>query len=484
LVDTPQQPEGDSSPQDIDLEAQLDELLRQLEEVDPETVPADYRKNIPDEPVADEPVVPEPVAAEPVEAEPAPVAPEMSADQIAGLVAAEATADPAGAGGEETVEAAAPADTAKGLDVDEVASLAASLLDQQIDATIESSASGAEQKEAQTSAAAAGAPQASAGEEAKPKAVTPFNEDDLASQIENLLKAPEESAAAAPAVETAGDEAKPKTFKAVDEDELTSQIEGLLNNVQNKDGDATPAMAQEPAEKSAEDVTQSVVAEAMAEAAASPEPVAAEQAESPTTAPEEMTAEDPADTGAVSIDQIDAMLAESAEQAIEHGPEVDPDVPPGTDELLAEQAKAEQEAEARAQADRDAAAPVAVTEPESEAEPESAPAPKPVAAAEPQAVGASAADVAQELDADAQAADETIPHDEDAEAVLQGEAQMEPVVIRQSGLKKAELALRLTCGKINRPLNRLSPEMRDTVGYAGVLTTAMAFFFIIFGVIF
>ena len=40
------------------------------------------------------------------------------------------------------------------------------------------------------------------------------------------------------------------------------------------------------------------------------------------------------------------------------------------------------------------------------------------------------------------------------------------------------------CGKINRPLGRLSPEMRDTVGYVGVVTTALGFFIFLHGLLF
>ncbi len=58
------------------------------------------------------------------------------------------------------------------------------------------------------------------------------------------------------------------------------------------------------------------------------------------------------------------------------------------------------------------------------------------------------------------------------------------VVVDEAGLKKAEHALLRICGKINRPLNHLSPEMRETVGWVGVVTLGLGLFMFVFGLLF
>ncbi len=413
----------------MDLEAQLDDLLHRLEEVDPESVPADLRQHKPEEPVV------EPVAAEPKEPE---------------VVEAEAVAEPVAAETEAKSEAEAEAE--------------AEMIAQQVatdavnpEAVVEKSDTGGKEKES-----------AGIGESLDLDALGSMVTDLLDKQIDSKIEAacePEPEPTPAAGIE---EEAKPEAVVAVSEDDLASQIQGLLDDVQAKGVDAVTS--KEPEAQAAQDVTE-------------PEPVEPEPVET-MAGTEEATsqAESPEDAGAVSIDQIDAMLAESAEQAIEHGPEVEAGVP-GTDEVLAAEAKAEQEAEARAQAKRESAEQV-VPEPVSETEPE------PISATEPQAVeaiGASAADVANELDEEAQAVGVSIPADEAGEPVSAepvGVDVPEAVIINHSGLKKAEHALLQVCGKINRPLNGLSPEMRDTVGYAGVVTTALAMFMFIYGVLF
>ncbi len=402
LADNPTQPEDKASPQDQDLEAQLDDMLDRLEDADPQPVapePVEYK---PTEPVSD--------SSDPVVAE-----------DEAGV---EDTPVPA-------EQAASP------LDPDTISSMTNDLLSAQIDSTIE-----AAEAEARIEAFAADEP--------------------------------------------LHDPIQPDPTEVSGEDGLDEQIQGLLNDVQKQDATADEADTDAPQTEIVE--TPDAQAPDAAAEAVEPTEVVAEVPEEAAVAATEQALDD--DAGAVSIDQIDAMLAESAAEAIEHGPEPEADIPPGTDEVLAAQAKAEQEAEARAKADRDAAEPMPIptavtSEPEpSEAQPTQ---PEPVAT-EPVPVaseGASAQDVANELDNDAQSP--VKPVKDPAEAAFAepapGEAT-EPVVINRSGLKKAEYALLMICSKINKPLNRLSPELRDSVGYAGVVTTGLAFFMLIYGVLF
>jgi hypothetical protein len=179
---------------------------------------------------------------------------------------------------------------------------------------------------------------------------------------------------------------------------------------------------------------------------------------------------DSSDAGAVSIEQIDAMLAESAEQAIEQEPEPVDEVP-GTDEILAAQAL-EEDAQQQAQ-EQPIAPPRAETK-----KPE--PAPEPA----PQPVGATASDVADELDEDdlptPAAATPARAYQPDPDDAFEPAA----VVIHESALKNAEQRLLFICGKINRPLNRLSPEMKDTVGWVGVVTLGFSLVVILYGLVF
>ena len=476
----------------MDLEAQLDHLLNDLEEVEPDAVPVDLRKNKP-------PETPQPPEA--AEPEPAPIDAEADAQ----------TAEPAAAA-EDAAAAEAPAE--QGLSADTIAAMASDLLDSQIDSTIEAASVDAAPEEP---AAAPEAPEVSqtvqhepepvpvdAGPEPEP--IKPLSEDELASQLDSLLTqvqnptaVPTEPGAGSPvsesteaqeaAAEAVTESQTPEPAQSLSEDDLASQLDSLLTQVQNPTAAAEAASTDEPTAGAAEaDIDSAEPAEVVASTDAAIEDE---------------------DAGAVSIDQIDAMLAETAEQAIEHGPAPETDIPPGTDEVLAAQAKAEEEAEARAQADRDAAEPVPVpAEAASAPEPEPVPVPVPVEASEPEPVavepqpvpveagavaagGASAADVANELDNDAQASGQ--PDNGLTEAAFaepfQGEDGHEAfddgqVHVNHSGLKKAEFALLMICSKVNKPLNRLSPEMRDSVGYAGLATTGLAFFMLIYGVLF
>ena len=526
----------------MDLEAQLDHLLNDLEEVEPDAVPVDLRKNKP-------PETPQPPEA--AEPEPAPIDAEADAQ----------TAEPAAAA-EDAAAAEAPAE--QGLSADTIAAMASDLLDSQIDSTIEAASVEATPEEP---AAAPEAPEISqtvqhepepvpvdAGPEPEP--IKPLSEDELASQLDSLLTqvqnptaVPTEPGAGSPvsesteaqeaAAEAVTESQTPEPAKSLSEDDLASQLDSLLAEVKNpgaakesvgEAADAVEAAAVSepdtatPAKSLSEDdlasqldslLTQVQNPTAAAEAASTDEPTAEtagsniESIEPTEVVAGTDTAAEDEDASTVSIDQIDAMLAETAEQAIEHGPAPETDIPPGTDEVLAAQAKAEEEAEARAQADRDAAEPVPVpAEAASAPEPEPVPVPAPVEASEPDPVavepqpvpveagavaagGASAADVANELDNDAQASGQ--PDNGLTEAAFaepfQGEDGHEAfddgqVHVNHSGLKKAEFALLMICSKVNKPLNRLSPEMRDSVGYAGLATTGLAFFMLIYGVLF
>ncbi len=434
----------------MDLEAQLDSLLERLEETDPVSVPTDLRHQ-PPEPEPPAPVAPVPEPAEPVaeasQAQPEPLA--ASEDAVVPEQAADGDAQPPPAAAADPVSAqdAQPVSTqeaqpdagqetgqvneaVKGNDPESIASMASGLLDQQIDATIDAATAPSDQGDGGAE------PQASA-EPAEP--------------------------------EKAQAESKPSG--SLSEDDLASQIQGLLNDVQGKDKDATPP--QEP------------VAAAEPAAGAEAPPAAPPEAE-PVEAVADAATEAPSETGAVSIDQIDEMLADSAAQAIQkEAPPVSR--VPGTDEVLA----AQDEAEAKAQQDAQAQEP---TEPQPATPVPAQPQPVGEAAqAKPEPVqsqGASAADVAKELNEDAQAQPaEPAPvpvGDPEPQAQPVGVAQATPaeVVIKTGNLHKAEHALRRVCGTINRPLKRLSPEMRDAVGYVGVLTTAVAMFVIAFGMLF
>ena len=503
LADNPEQPEGDASEQDLDLDAQLDHLLGDLEEAEPQLVPADLRKNPPEEPaeaeVAEEPETPT----------------ESQAEAQTESEAEQPQPEPV------PVEAPTPAPISEqGLDAETIAAMAEDLLTAQIDSTIDSASTQAPTEQPDTQAAQ---PEPQPIEtEPQPVPIQALSDKDLAGQLDTLLNEVQNPGAAAseptaqaqadesPAVvnETPAEEAsvtempdveaqaaqiaeavteptESKSAKALSEDDLANQIQNLLNDVQNPGAAASEPTAQTQADEAPAPVSEP----------AEPTPVAAEAA---STSDE--------DAGAVSIDQIDEMLAESASQAIEHGPEPEADIPPGTDEVLAAQDVAEQEAKARSQPAPDSAEPQPIpaeTPTEAESQPEPVPMPVQAESAEPQPVaeeptpeavvsqGASAADVASELDNDPQSV--TQSDDELTEAafaeILQGEQPIaDPdtaeVVINQSRLKMAERALLMICSKVNKPLNNLSSEMRDSIGYAGVVTTGLAVFMLLYGVIF
>ena len=307
--------------------------------------------------------------------------------------------------------------------------MASNLLDQQIEATIESASS-----------------------------LTGAKPADVGTGEDQGQAEPDE-----PAVEAS----RPKTSKPLSDNELGDQIQALLNDVQTQQ--AQPLAASPPAASESE-----------------PPPVTAEVATQADEAPE---------AGVVSIQQIDAMLAESAEQAIEAEPDPSERVP-GTDEIFAAEQQAEaQAAEARARVTAEAEAQALASSAQAEAAHEPVPQPVP---AEPQpqptqSFSADADDVARELDEEPQPAPSPSPAASPVEAVIPQaepasvqEVSHEPAeaVVPQANLKKAELAMLHLCGTINRPLNRLSPEMRDLVGWVGVVTVGLGFFVLLYGVLF
>ena len=414
LTENPEQPEDQVNQQDESLEAQLDALLSELEAVDPQSVPADLRKNT-------------------EESEPTPVEPESQAQPVP-----EPVPQPAPIAAEDTSQADLP--PKQELEHESIASMASNMLDKQIEATIEAASGVTESTDTQ--------PQATADEPA-------------------------------PASE-------PKPSDGLSEDALGDQINALLNDVQAQSTQTEAAPEPEPAPVAEAEPTPEQIPEP---APVQTQPVAATPADT-----DEGTAEsgEPTDAGAISIQQIDAMLAESAEQAIETEPEAGEHVP-GTDEILATQAQAEaSEVEAQATAASEAQAI------EASAEPQPTPEPTPV-----QSFEAGADDVARELDEDVQpqpVAAEPAPAPaasavfeaavEETSQAPAGEARPDEtpkppaVVVDEAGLKKAEHTLLRICGKINRPLYRLSSEMRDLVGWVGVVTLGLGLFMFLFGLIF
>lgn len=414
MTDKPEHPEDQTSEQDQSLEAQLDALLDDLEATEPEMVPKDLRKHQPQTPT------PKPVATEPADKNPDPepitsMASSMLDKQIEDTIAqAEqkqphtppAEPEPIPQAGESKPAQATP--KKKGLDLESIASMASNLLDQQI-------------------------------------------EDMVAETTQPALA---ENAAEAP--DTAQDEpTKPNV--SLSEDELGAQIQALLNHVQKQ-----PDFGEDPSDETPEP-------QALTEDNPEPVPVPVQASEESTQAPEEFTA-DPSEAGAVSIEQIDAMLAESAEQAIEQEPEPVAEVP-GTDEILAAQALEED----TQKQDQDEPAPQHRAETE-----EIKPAPEPA----PQPIGATASDVANELDEDDLPAPAAVTPAEAYQPDPDDAFEPAAVVIHQSALKKAEQTLLHICGKINRPLNRLSPEMKDTVGWVGVVTLGFSLVVILYGLVF
>ncbi len=463
MTDKPENKDSDKNTQDMDLEAQLDALLSDLEEVDPQSVPADLRKkpgNAGAKPVEPRPE-PEPVAeaepeAQPVAADAEPVpAPTTEIEEQE----EEPPAQPMAAS-EDSSQAKKPK---MGLDLETIASMASNLLDEQIESTIESASN-------------------------------------VIDRVEGEAKAEADAAATEQAAKESTEAAfESKTGGAVDNDVLGEQLAALMQDMQTMNSE-TEAEAEQ-----AEAVSQtSAVVEASVEA-------------DDLTASMESASELEDEPGAVSIEQIDAMLAESAEQALASGDESDQPVP-GTDEILAAQAEAEDraaeesaQAMAAVEAQPEPVTTGQVAEPEpapipTEAVTEAAEAPQPVPV---QSFDASAEDVARELDNDSAAetkaaipAPKPVPVAAQAVASTNvsqqavadasddnaGQEQDGPVesemVIKESGLAKAERMLLRLCRRINHPLQRLSPEMRDTVGYVGILTTAVALFMIAFGLIF
>ncbi len=429
MADTPEHHDAQPDPQDLDLEAQLDKLLADLEETDPESVPADLRQH--SDPVDDqpEPETPDEVVAE-TDAAPEPTEPPDESPEPA-----VAEADVASQTEPEK----------QGVDLESIASMASNLLDQQIQNTIESASELIDSGDT---------------EQAPESAKT----DDVAAAATTETPTP------ADASSSATDEPSESGIDA-----LGGQIDSLLKDMLSQDNQPQADEAK---------------AEAVDESP--PQPTA-----DVPSAPDETGG-----AAGVSIEQIDAMLADSAEQAIEQ--ESDQSPVPGTDEILAAQAAEEAKAaEAKAEADSAQAAPEA--EVETAAEPETAETESQPA----QAFEAGAEDVARELAEDAQAspaetasepaqtqepaetvASEPATSQADSSEVFAESAEMPEaeipadVVINASALKKAEQSMLVICGKINRPLYRLSPEMRDTVGYVGVLTTAIALFLTIYGLLF
>ena len=440
MTDETGQPEGQEDNQEKTLAEQLDALLARLEEVEPDLVPLDLRRN-PPEPA------PEPQAAAP-EQEPA-AQPADEAEEPSEVVAGtgepvEITADTStetqdqppvsqDAGLEAQLDALLtdisppaseptpapeyePAEKAKAVetdvDLESVEQLAADLIDQQIDSAVE--------------------PQAS------PAQATP--------QQVQADETPAEQPAPAEQVPT---EAGPGAAASLNENDLSSQIEALLKDAQQTNsGDAASAEPPTAAEPVAE--IEPKPAEAVTEASRA-EPAQVEGA------------------GPVSINQIDEMLADSAEQAIEQAstePEPANETPyvPGTDEVLAQQAKAEEEALALQPTAEQPAEPTADEVP---------------------AAGATAQDVARELDEDAEAPPQTTePQPAAAESVAVDEVSEVTVVTNQGNLRKAERALFHLCKTINSPLKGLSPEMRNTVGWVGVLTGGLGISVLAWGVLF
>lgn len=420
MTDQPEHPEGHASKQDQSLEAQLDALLNDLEAAEPEMVPADLRKQQAKTPT------PKPADESPAEKSPSPetiasMASGMLDQQIEDTIArAEhqqprtppAEPEPVSQAGEQKATPATPAK--KGMDLESIASMASNLLDKQIEDMV--------------------------AETTKP------------SPVEAEAEQPD-----APADEPG------KHGKSLSEDELGAQIQALLNNVQQQPdaGDTGSQQTPQP-QDTPEDLPETA-----------PVPVQASDESGRAT---EAFSSDSSDAGAVSIEQIDAMLAESAEQAIEREPEPVDEVP-GTDEILAAQAL-EEDAQQQAQEQ-----PIAPPRVETK-KPEPAPEPAPQPAATPQPVGATASDVADELDEDAMpapaAATPARAYQPDPDDAFEPAA----VVIHESALKKAEQRLLFICGKINRPLNRLSPEMKDTVGWVGVVTLGFSLVVILYGLVF
>lgn len=454
MADVPEQPDATSNPRDKHLESQLDDLIGELEAVDPQSVPADLRKNQdPDEaspePESEPPLQPEAPAED--ELSPQPVAtsePLTPAAEPAAEVQPQAeqkSEPPPDTPTEPTPEptAAAAEDTSretpekKPMDLESIASMASNLLDQQIQNTIESASEVLESDDADA--------------EPEPE---PADTSASADDVTNTAEASADDSSA----DTAS---KPKTS---DLNDLGGQLDALLTEMKVQpqvEADESGAEQAEPAEAISDEEPEPIPIEAASSGAS-------DEAEEPVV---------------VSIDQIDAMLAESAEKAIEQ----EPAPVPGTDEILAAQAEAEAR-EAEAQAEEATVEPGPMPVPSSaqvdddtspaDAEPE----PQPI-----QTFEATADDVAHELASDeppeqSQAAPAQ-PVEAQALELSDTDEPLEPV-IHESGLKKAEQQLLRLCARINKPLDRLSDESRNTVGYIGVLTTAIALFLTLYGLLF
>lgn len=449
MTDTPHQPEDPSNTQEMNLEAQLDALLRRLEKVDPATLPADLRKA----PAESAAKVPQPNSetesvTEPISETPTPTPDPDAQTAPPDPIVASAKPTQAQDGEKKVISKTSDAD------LESIAAMADNLIDQQINQTPQAASTPDQQA---TPQAAQGTDEPSPDDKPPASALSPVQ-----AQADESDK-PQASAEPPP----------PAAPVSLSEDDLANQIESLLNNVKEQGADAVPpAKPDQPAQ------------------AAKPEPVAADQ---PPTASPETPSEVPqpaavdqappqASTtdGTASIKDIDSMLAASAQQAIEQDSgEVETSEPPtqvpGTDELLAAQSKAELQQ----------AAPQPTEVP---AEPQTT-APQP-AQAPGVTAGATAQDVAAELNEDEQqqptepvvaAGDDP---QTDAQPAPTDQAQDLTVVIKPGHLRKAERALCHVCGTINKPLGQFSPETRDTVGYVGVVTMAMAIFWIAFGVLF
>jgi len=298
VTDETENPESPKDKQELTLDEQLDALLLRLEEVEPSLVPKDLRKQPaaeqplaqspqptaepaevdqessvqPTEPLAETTEIPEPISeAQPDAVEASADVPDpQTSSQDSGLESQldallnEMSQDSPAAPAQEPAPAQAVSAIDTEVDLDSVEQLAADLIDQQIDSAIK--------------------PDETADEAPPPKAEA---------QAETTTAPQSEQAQPDQA------QAKPAAPVSLSEDDLSNQIASLLNDIQQTGSETAPPAEPAETEQAAEETV--------------PEPTQA-VAQVPEAPPDPAPTEE---NDPLSIGQIDEMLADSANAAVQ-----------------------------------------------------------------------------------------------------------------------------------------------------------------------
>jgi hypothetical protein len=266
-----------------------------------------------------------------------------------------------------------------------------------------------------------------------------------------------QASASAPAVPPAPRKPAPATDAAADLDQLKQVLDA-------PDAPETPEDELAGVSGTFEDPQQALSSAAAEAAAATPVAApAAKAVEPPAAAPAPTAAAAPAQPEVVDIKQIDALIAQSADDAVAGDFET-------IDDVLKTQGgagSAKPAAAAGHDEHADAAAPAGEDDADAIEGDFSTP--------EQLIGGATATDVAAELDADAKGSGKRATRSAAAAPAAAEPAQVQEQKAARAARRALLLAmfiarLRQTCAKLNGPMQRVSPETRNLVGLIGLLT--------------